>query len=79
MPTSTVRDGSYNTPSSGLLSPPNIDRPARSPKFRGMTTATLVVPFRTRSLASSTVVTITARFLSPWAPATTAFDTALPS
>ena len=82
MPTSTARDGSYSTSSCGLPATaalPKNERPARSPKFLGMITATLVVPFRTRSRASAAVVNVTFRFLSACAPATTACEIVLAS
>ena len=62
-----------------LLAAPKKAAPAASPNPLGMTTATLVLPCRTASRASSTDGVVSFRLGSAWAPATIAFEMALSS
>ena len=76
---SVLFDGSCSSVSTGFSPSPKKAWPEASPNPFGITTATAVLPFLTASRASSTVGFATFRFLSVSAPATIAFEIALPS
>ncbi len=76
---SVVFEGSCSSVNTGFSLSPKNACPEASPNPFGMMTATAVSPFLTVARAPSSVGFATFRFLSASAPATIAFEIALPS